>query len=121
MVRVNAITGIVEQAGFNDPLLAVSFGTFGSVSSTKNRLDCWRRRRMDVPSQLERQDSNISITISAASPTRVAARNFGNLRDALLETSALRSHVYSFKGNVVRVGINYHFSWGAPAPVVAKY
>jgi outer membrane immunogenic protein len=24
-------------------------------------------------------------------------------------------------GNLVRVGLNYHFSWGAPAPVVAKY
>jgi outer membrane immunogenic protein len=26
-----------------------------------------------------------------------------------------------FNGNVVRVGLNYHFNWGAPAPVVAKY
>jgi outer membrane immunogenic protein len=26
-----------------------------------------------------------------------------------------------FNGNVVRAGINYHFNWGAPAPVVAKY
>ena len=23
--------------------------------------------------------------------------------------------------NVVRAGVNYHFNWGAPAPVVAKY
>lgn len=26
-----------------------------------------------------------------------------------------------FNGNVVRAGINYHFNWGMPAPVVAKY
>lgn len=26
-----------------------------------------------------------------------------------------------FNGNVVRAGLNYHFNWGAPAPVVAKY
>lgn len=26
-----------------------------------------------------------------------------------------------FNGNVVRAGINYHFNWGTPAPVVAKY
>jgi outer membrane immunogenic protein len=26
-----------------------------------------------------------------------------------------------FNGNIVRVGLNYHFNWGAPAPVVAKY
>jgi outer membrane immunogenic protein len=24
-------------------------------------------------------------------------------------------------GNIVRAGLNYNFSWGAPAPVVAKY
>ncbi|MEK4034732.1 outer membrane beta-barrel protein [Methylocystis sp. IM3] len=24
-------------------------------------------------------------------------------------------------GNIVRAGLNYHFNWGAPAPVVAKY
>lgn len=26
-----------------------------------------------------------------------------------------------FNGNIVRGGINYHFNWGYPAPVVAKY
>jgi outer membrane immunogenic protein len=26
-----------------------------------------------------------------------------------------------FNGNIVRAGISYHFSFGAPAPVVAKY
>jgi outer membrane immunogenic protein len=26
-----------------------------------------------------------------------------------------------FNGNVVRAGINYHFNWGWPAPVVARY
>jgi outer membrane immunogenic protein len=26
-----------------------------------------------------------------------------------------------FDGNMVRAGLNYHFNWGAPAPVVAKY
>jgi len=26
-----------------------------------------------------------------------------------------------FNGNIVRVGLNYHFNWGAPAPVLAKY
>jgi outer membrane immunogenic protein len=27
----------------------------------------------------------------------------------------------TFRGHIVRVGLNYHFNWGAPAPVVAKY
>lgn len=26
-----------------------------------------------------------------------------------------------FNGNIVRAGINYHFNWGLPAPVVARY
>jgi outer membrane immunogenic protein len=26
-----------------------------------------------------------------------------------------------FDGHIVRGGVNYHFNWGAPAPVVAKY
>ncbi len=26
-----------------------------------------------------------------------------------------------FNGNIVRAGLNYHFNWGAPAPVIAKY
>ncbi len=26
-----------------------------------------------------------------------------------------------FNGNVVRGGLNYHFDWGAPSPVIAKY
>jgi len=27
----------------------------------------------------------------------------------------------SFNGHIVRAGLNYHFSWAAPAPLVAKY
>jgi len=27
----------------------------------------------------------------------------------------------SYRSHVVRVGVNYHFNWGAPAPVLAKY
>ena len=26
-----------------------------------------------------------------------------------------------FNGNIVRAGVNYHFNWAAPAPVVAKF
>ncbi|KAF2989548.1 outer membrane beta-barrel protein [Methylocystis sp. MJC1] len=45
-------------------------------------------------------------------------------------TSAVPGGTYSsafpqvttrFNGNIVRAGLNYHFNWGAPAPVVAKY
>jgi outer membrane immunogenic protein len=39
---------------------------------------------------------------------------------ALLYASAVASSA-RFNGNIVRAGVNYHFNWGAPAPVVAKY
>jgi outer membrane immunogenic protein len=38
----------------------------------------------------------------------------------LLYSSALLTTA-SFNGHIVRVGLNCHFNWGAPAPVVAKY
>ncbi len=37
----------------------------------------------------------------------------------LLYSSALLTTA-SFNGQIVRVGLNYHFNWGAPTPVVAK-
>jgi len=30
-------------------------------------------------------------------------------------------HDDKFDGHIVRAGVNYHFNWGAPAPVLAKY
>ena len=38
----------------------------------------------------------------------------------LLAAAASQSRT-RFDGHIVRVGVNYHFSWGAPAPVYAKY
>jgi outer membrane immunogenic protein len=34
---------------------------------------------------------------------------------------AIAQSTTHFNGNIVRAGLNYHFNWGAPAPVVAKY
>ncbi|MDJ0450227.1 outer membrane beta-barrel protein [Methylocystis sp. JR02] len=36
-------------------------------------------------------------------------------------SSAFPQVTTRFNGNIVRAGLNYHFNWGAPAPVVAKY
>ncbi len=38
----------------------------------------------------------------------------------LLYAAAVRSTTH-FDGQIVRLGLNYHFHWGAPAPVIAKY
>lgn len=34
---------------------------------------------------------------------------------------AASQNKFRVNGNVIRAGLNYHFNWGAPAPVVAKY
>ena len=58
--------------------------------------------------RIGRPRSNISMSISPATTgTAAAGFDFGNL--------------YHPQFNVVRAGVNYHFNWGAPAPVVAKY
>lgn len=41
---------------------------------------------------------------------------FSGIWATTLTTASMR-----FNGNIVRAGVNYHFNWGAPAPVVAKY
>ncbi|HUI21125.1 MAG TPA: outer membrane beta-barrel protein [Methylocella sp.] len=51
------------------------------------------------------------------SPLAFSSPTFGS---ALLYASAPFSST-RFNGSVVRAGINYHFNWGAPAPIVAKY
>jgi outer membrane immunogenic protein len=41
-----------------------------------------------------------------------------NIGNATVFGGQVRARV---NGNIARVGVNYHFNWGAPAPVVAKY
>lgn len=46
----------------------------------------------------------------------VGANRTGAIR--FVHTSATR---VKYSGHIVRAGVNYHFNWGAPAAVVAKY
>ncbi|CAJ0864659.1 hypothetical protein AMST5_01695 [freshwater sediment metagenome] len=57
-----------------------------------------------------------SVTQSFALP--VVYNYSSNYSDASLFAGQVRARI---NGNVVRAGLNYHFNWGAPAPVVAKY
>jgi outer membrane immunogenic protein len=54
---------------------------------------------------------NVSTAPFATAQYYPAGYGFGNLTE---------THV-KFDGVVARLGVNYHFNWGAPAPVVAKY
>jgi outer membrane immunogenic protein len=55
---------------------------------------------------------------TATTPTSVVAgfTNGGDLSWAYGANARAR-----FNGNVIRAGVNYHFNWGAAAPVLAKY
>jgi outer membrane immunogenic protein len=64
-----------------------------------------------------------SIRVSSAMPASYSvaaipdfAPAFSGVWATTLTTASMR-----FNGNIVRAGVNYHFNWGAPAPVVAKY
>lgn len=55
--------------------------------------------------------ANYSVGALGATSAATGAPNFTNI-----VTASTR-----FSGHIVRVGLNYHFNWAAPAPVVAKY
>ncbi len=65
---------------------------------------------------------NSSTSISGApiaSPTTYSSLAAAALSGAgFTNSTQISTHFY---GNIVRAGVNSHFNWGAPAPVVAKY
>jgi outer membrane immunogenic protein len=116
---VNASTGIV-QAVLNDGVLPSPYGSFGSVSSTRIGWTAgggveW----MFLPNwsaKLEYLYYDLGSVTYGSSPLA----NFSTVGGGTLFTLGAPVSRVSFKGNVVRAGINYHFNWGA-APVVARY
>jgi outer membrane immunogenic protein len=60
-----------------------------------------------------------TVNYSAGFPAAISAGG-AIPAGSLVYQLASRSSTH-FNGNVVRAGINYHFNWGYPAPVVAKY
>ena len=56
-----------------------------------------------------------AVSVSGALPGMTPAGAPSNAYTLASQASA------RFNGNIVRGGLNYHFDWGAPAPVVAKY
>jgi outer membrane immunogenic protein len=64
-----------------------------------------------------------SVSYSAGIPTSIIADpgTVGGLVVGSPFYSLASRSSTSFNGNIVRLGVNYHFIWGAPAPLVAKY
>jgi len=61
-------------------------------------------------------DYALSPLANFAGPTAPGAGVAGALWAAAF--SQVHTH---FNGNIVRAGVNYHFNWGVPLPVLAKY
>jgi outer membrane immunogenic protein len=66
--------------------------------------------------------------LGAATVNRIIAHNVPNAFDPIglirnlgIVAGAATQTTTRFNGNIVRAGLNYHFNWGVPAPVVAKY
>ncbi|HEY8071824.1 MAG TPA: outer membrane beta-barrel protein [Methylocystis sp.] len=59
-----------------------------------------------------------TATTPVSVSTQVATGPIAGLGPLLSAAQQVSSR---FNGNIVRAGVNYHFNWGAPAPVVAKY
>ena len=61
-----------------------------------------------------------SSSVNLLSPLTVNLGGINVRAGQLLVANAPITHV-RFGGAIARAGINYHFTWGAPAPVVARY
>lgn len=57
-----------------------------------------------------------SSPVTYVSPVAIPLIGFGGPIAANVPTTRVR-----YDGVIARVGVNYHFNWGAPDPVVAKY
>jgi outer membrane immunogenic protein len=70
----------------------------------------WNMGNMNVP----------TATFAAAPITGVGGNLFGGL-SAFNGLSTVGATRVNYQGVIARAGVNYHFNWGAAAPVVARY
>jgi outer membrane immunogenic protein len=60
--------------------------------------------------------------LGSATWSNVALAYTNNTFGGALGPAVIGSQSYArFNGNIVRAGVNYHFNWGGPAPVLAKF
>jgi len=111
-------TSIAETLGYTDT--PSPYGTFGSTTTTRvgwtagGGLEWMFFPNWSFKVEYLYYDLG-NVTYNTAPLLQFGA--FGTL----LETTSVLHTTSHFNGNVVRAGINYHFNWFEPAPVVAKY
>ena len=62
-----------------------------------------------------------SVSYSAGALNNIVVPPGGVVPTGAVWSSAVSQTSVRFDGHIVRAGVNYHFNWGAPAPVIAKY
>jgi outer membrane immunogenic protein len=121
--ETNASTGVAETLGYPD--IPGPFGAFGSTTTTRVGWTAggglewmfWPNWSFKVE-YLYYDLGNVSYGFPVVQTTQLGS---GPFPPGGVETIGASRTTTRFNGSVVRAGINYHFNWGAPAAVVAKY
>ncbi|MCI0734775.1 MAG: outer membrane beta-barrel protein [Beijerinckiaceae bacterium] len=114
----------IAQAVVNDPTLPFTYISAGSFSSTRVGwtaggggewlfLPNWSVKVEYLYYDLGSVTGALSPLINIGGP--------GSAAPGSIFSSAFAQSSTRFRGNIIRAGINYHFNWFAPAPVVAAY
>ncbi|HUI21124.1 MAG TPA: outer membrane beta-barrel protein [Methylocella sp.] len=115
---MNSSTGIVQTVEGPSPV-PFSYGSFGSISNTRVGWTAGGGAEWMFMPNWSVKVEYLYYDLGSVAYSQSELANY-NTAGTLFTLGAPLSRV-SFRGNVVRAGINYRFNWGAPAPVVAKY
>jgi outer membrane immunogenic protein len=109
---------LIETLGFIDT--PAPFGTFGSFSQTRVGWTAGGGLEWMFAPNWSAKVEYLYYNLGSVTHSLAPIAQFG-LFGTVLETTSASQASARFNGNIVRTGVNYHFNWGAPAPVVAKY
>jgi outer membrane immunogenic protein len=116
--QAKSSSGISEQLGFIDT--PAPFGTFGSFSQTRVGWTAGGGLEWMFLPNWSAKVEYLYYDLGRVTYPLTPMAQFGFF-GTLLETTSVSQSSTRFNGNLVRAGLNYHFNWGAPVPVVAKY
>ncbi|MGA9488429.1 MAG: outer membrane beta-barrel protein, partial [Methylocella sp.] len=118
--QTNSTTSITQFV-VNDPFLPNSYGTFGRFSNTRTGWTAGGGLEWMFFPNWSFKVEYLYYNLGRAHYSDGVLSNFNDT--GVLFTQGLPVSKPSFNGNIVRVGVNYHFfSWPpVVAPVVAKY
>jgi outer membrane immunogenic protein len=115
---VSSSTNITETLGFTDT--PDPFGTFGNFSQSRVGWTAGGGLEWLFAPNWSLKVEYLYYDLGRVTYPLTPIQQFGGFGTLLETVTAVQSST-RFNGNIVRAGLNYHFIWPAPAPVVAKY